>query len=112
MQSIMAHVGSDFTRVRIGIGKPTERINGADWVLSRFDVATRQAMDSSIARATNVVEKIIGDGVQKAMSLYKTDPAEAKAFLTELTKKRMDLLVKMYRHLRILLISKYSNDLF
>lgn len=48
----------------------------------------------------------------KALALYKKNPVEAKAFLTELTKKRMDQLVKMYRDLRTLLLSKYSNDLF
>jgi dipeptidase len=49
---------------------------------------------------------------EKALMLYKKDPAKAKAFLTELTKKRMDQIVKIYRDLRTLLISKYSNDLF
>jgi len=48
----------------------------------------------------------------KALALYKKDPAEAKVFLTDLTKKRMDQIVEMYRRLRSLLISKYSNDLF
>ena len=48
----------------------------------------------------------------KALALYKKNPGEAKAFLTELTKKRMDRIVNLFRDLRILLLSKYSNDLF
>jgi len=49
---------------------------------------------------------------EKALALYEKNPDEAKAFLTDLTKKRMGQIVKMYRDLRTLLLSKYSDDMF
>lgn len=47
---------------------------------------------------------------KKALEIYRKNPIKAKKYLTELTKKRMDKIVKMYRDLRYLLITKYSNN--
>ena len=47
---------------------------------------------------------------EKALELYKKDPKLAKEFLTDLTKKRMEQIVQMYRDLRKLLITKYTNN--
>ncbi len=47
----------------------------------------------------------------KALNLLEKDVAEAKKFLTDLTISRMDQVVKMYRKLRNLLISKYTGDI-
>jgi dipeptidase len=46
----------------------------------------------------------------KALELYNRDPEEAKRFLTEYTDGRMTEIVEMYRALRYLLISKYTNN--
>jgi dipeptidase len=47
----------------------------------------------------------------KVLKLLEKDIAEAKKFLTELTISRMDQVVKMYKKLRNLLISKYTGDI-
>ncbi len=47
---------------------------------------------------------------KEALALYKTDPEEAKAFLTRYTQKSMEKTVEMYRKLREVLISKYTNN--
>ena len=44
-------------------------------------------------------------------SSLRTDAVEAKKFLTDLTISRMDQVVKMYKRLRNLLISKYTGDI-
>lgn len=49
---------------------------------------------------------------EKALALYEKNPDEARAFLTDLTKKRMDQIIEMYRNLRTILLSKYSDDMF
>ncbi|MBN1223800.1 MAG: C69 family dipeptidase [Candidatus Aminicenantes bacterium] len=49
---------------------------------------------------------------EQAIALFEEDPAKAKSFLTELTKQRMDRILNMYRELRKLFLSKYSDDLF
>ena len=46
----------------------------------------------------------------KALALYKKDQMQAKRFLTDYTRERMEKIVNMYRDLRSLLITKYTNN--
>ena len=46
----------------------------------------------------------------KALELYKKSPRKAKDFLTNYTRKCMERSVQMYRNLRDLLITKYTNN--
>ena len=46
----------------------------------------------------------------KALELYRKDPDLAKKFLTDYTKTCMEKTVKMYRDLRELIITKYTNN--
>ena len=46
----------------------------------------------------------------KALQLYKEDPNKAKKFLTDYTNEKMEQIVNMYRSLRKLLITKYTNN--
>ena len=46
----------------------------------------------------------------QAMELYKQNPDLAKKFLTDYTRSRMEEIVKMYKDLRNLLITKYTNN--
>jgi dipeptidase len=47
---------------------------------------------------------------EKALKLHEKDARAPKKFLTELTKQRMEQVVNMYRKLRNLLLTKYSED--
>ncbi len=49
---------------------------------------------------------------KRAAELYRQDPAAAAAYLTDLTRERMERVVKMYRDLRAALITKYTNSLY
>ena len=53
----------EFTRVRIGVGKPPSKERGADHVLSRVSKREREAMDVTIEEAADAVERIVTDGV-------------------------------------------------
>ena len=46
----------------------------------------------------------------KALALYKRNQMQAKKFLTDYTRERMEKIVNMYRDLRSLLITKYTNN--
>ncbi len=46
----------------------------------------------------------------KALELYEKDPELAHKFLTDYTRSCMEKIVKMYRELRDLLITKYTNN--
>ena len=46
----------------------------------------------------------------EALKLYKKNPEKAKKYLTKITLRRMEQVVKMYVDLRGLLITKYTNN--
>ncbi len=67
--SITSHLHADtFQRVRIGVGKPTSKDQGADHVLSKFSKRDRVAVDVTIALAADAVEMIATSGVDSAMN--------------------------------------------
>lgn len=72
LRSIAEHLGTnDFTRVRIGVGKPPGGPDkGADWVLSKVSGETRALLEESVIRAADAVESIIADGVDAAMAEF------------------------------------------
>jgi PTH1 family peptidyl-tRNA hydrolase len=68
LRSIQSHLGSaDFTRVRIGIGKPPSKERGADHVLRRIGKAERAELDIAVEVAADAVEAIAAEGVEVAM---------------------------------------------
>jgi PTH1 family peptidyl-tRNA hydrolase len=69
LRSIKSHLGTDgFTRVRIGVGKPPSKERGADHVLRRPGAKTRQVLDDAVERAADAVERILADGLDRAMN--------------------------------------------
>ena len=71
LRSIKAHLHSDdFVRVRIGVGKPPGRQDGADHVLRRPGKAERVELDIAIAEAADAVEAILAEGVEAAMTRF------------------------------------------
>jgi peptidyl-tRNA hydrolase, PTH1 family len=75
LKSIHAHLHSpDYTRVRIGIGKPPGRRQGADHVLRRPGRAERDVLEVALEVAADAVEAIVAEGVESAMNRYNTEP--------------------------------------
>jgi PTH1 family peptidyl-tRNA hydrolase len=71
VQSIIEELGSaDFLRVKIGIGKPENPEQGADYVLSRFAADERSLVKESVEQAAEAIETIIASGTDKAMNKY------------------------------------------
>jgi len=82
LKSIVSALGSgEFIRVRLGI-KP-EKIWGElrDYVLSKLSRADREVAGQMVTEATDAVELIITEGVNKAMSKFnrRVPPAEEDA---------------------------------
>src|SRR4051795_2008197 len=76
LRSIKQHLHDDaFVRVRLGVGKPTSKEQGADHVLSRFGKRTRDEMAVTIEEAADAVELILADGADAAMNRYNGRPA-------------------------------------
>jgi len=76
LRSIVAHVGREFSRIRIGIGKPPS--NGAEHVLSRFDRATREIIDEAVDNSADAVEAILDVGIKAAMNRINRRPKKTK----------------------------------
>ncbi len=69
--SIIVHLKTDeFTRVRIGIGRPPGRQDPAKYVLNPFTERQWDIIDPAIDRAVAAVLAIIRWGVERAMSEY------------------------------------------
>lgn len=64
IRSIIAALGPDFARIRIGIGRPPAGFRGevADWVLSNFDPVEAATVTDVITRAVDATRKWIEKG--------------------------------------------------
>lgn len=73
LRDIIAATGSpDFTRVRVGIGRPPGRQPAADFVLRDFAATERTNLPVLLADAADAVEMIAADGVTAAQLKYHT----------------------------------------
>jgi PTH1 family peptidyl-tRNA hydrolase len=73
LRSIKAHLHTDaFLRVRIGVGKPVTKEQGADHVLKRVSKRDRVELDIAVEEAADAVEQILTDGVDAAMNRVNT----------------------------------------
>lgn len=62
--------GAQFHRVRIGIGRPPEGMESAEYVLEPFNSAESEVLDEIVARAADSVSCLIKDGIERAMASY------------------------------------------
>lgn len=71
MRSVIYQIQSDdFPRVRIGIGRPPEGWELADYVLSKFNTEDRKIINDSIKNSAEAAAAIIKSGVETAMNKY------------------------------------------
>lgn len=71
IKSIISHLGTkDFIRLRIGIGKPSTKSDGANHVLSSFSKSESAMVQDSIQTSADAVLEIINNGLEKAMNKY------------------------------------------
>lgn len=70
LQNIMDQLGSqELARLRIGIDRPVnDRVDPADYVLSRFFSEQRRIMDDVIPAAADAVELWVSEGIDAAMN--------------------------------------------
>jgi PTH1 family peptidyl-tRNA hydrolase len=67
LRSVAQVLGTrEFARLRIGIGKPPSKEQGADYVLRRPSGARRKARDEDVARAADALETLLDVGFDEA----------------------------------------------
>ena len=60
--------GSHFLRLKVGIGRPPDGMEAAEYVLDRFRETEKSEIDKMLGQAVEVVTVMILEGVDKAIS--------------------------------------------
>ncbi len=76
--SVAAQYGSDFTRIRVGIGRSTSGADVVEHVLERFTPEEETIVAAAVQFAADAVECVLERGLQAAMQRFNTRYAEAE----------------------------------
>lgn len=75
LDSIIAHLATpEFPRLRLGIGHIPLNTNPADFVLSKFLPEQKDIVESMIAKAADVVETVLKEGIEKSIEYDHNRP--------------------------------------
>ncbi|MEJ2059304.1 MAG: aminoacyl-tRNA hydrolase [Gammaproteobacteria bacterium] len=72
LRDIIAQLGKEFWRLRLGVGHPGHREQVVDYVLSRPSKADRELIEADIARAADLVDGMIRGDFERAMHSLHT----------------------------------------
>ena len=76
LKSVIAHLGDNYGRLRLGVGRGDSRRDLADHVLARFDKDEAADAERMIARAADAAETFITSGIAAVMNQFNGgDPA-------------------------------------
>jgi PTH1 family peptidyl-tRNA hydrolase len=70
LKSVIAHIGADFPRLRIGVDRGEQGSNLSNRVLSPFPSSERPIVQEAVQRAADAVEMFVNDGLQTAMNRF------------------------------------------
>lgn len=78
VQSIIDSLKSnEFSRLRIGIGRPNKNTETADYVLSAFYEKEKEQLRETIEKALDCLESWVGKGVTEAMNIFNNKKGSA-----------------------------------
>jgi peptidyl-tRNA hydrolase, PTH1 family len=76
LKSVIADLGEEFPRLRIGVGRGDVRRDLADHVLSRFEPDEQEEVERMILRGADAAETFLSSGIAAVMNAYNGgDPA-------------------------------------
>ncbi len=78
MKSIIQHLGNDFPRLRLGIGRPPGRMPPAAYVLQDFSAGERPIVDDLLDNAVQAIETFLAEGIDLAMTRHNGPVVENK----------------------------------
>ena len=70
LKSVIAHVGQDFPRLRIGVERGHPGVALHHRVLSKFPPGERDVVERAVALAADAAETFVSDGLQVAMNRF------------------------------------------
>jgi PTH1 family peptidyl-tRNA hydrolase len=76
LKSIIEHLGDEFSRLRVGVGRGEDQRNLADHVLARFEKDEAAEVERMTKRAADAAEMFITSGIEAVMNAFNGgDPA-------------------------------------
>jgi len=72
IRDVMQHCGTDFMRLRIGVGHPGEKSQVTGYVLKRASKDVEAAVEKNVADAMDLMPLLIDDGLNAAMKQLHT----------------------------------------
>ena len=76
LKSVIAHLGEQFARLRIGVGRGDQQRDLGDHVLARFEADEAAEVERMTTRAADASEMFITSGIEAVMNAYNGgDPA-------------------------------------
>jgi peptidyl-tRNA hydrolase, PTH1 family len=76
LKSVIAHLGDEFPRLRVGVGRGEQQRDLADHVLSRFEKDEAAEVERMTTRAADAAEMFITSGIGAVMNAFNGgDPA-------------------------------------
>ncbi|HPF26880.1 MAG TPA: aminoacyl-tRNA hydrolase [Steroidobacteraceae bacterium] len=75
LRDLIAALGAEFWRLRIGVGHPGARPEVVDYVLNRASKQDQLLLDAAVAAGADAIEQMVRDGAQKAMHKLHARPA-------------------------------------
>jgi PTH1 family peptidyl-tRNA hydrolase len=63
--------GNSFLRLKVGIGRPPQGMDPADYVLDVFDRTEQSLLDQILSQAAGSLKVVLLEGLQKAMNQFQ-----------------------------------------
>ena len=70
LKSLIQHLGTDFPRLRIGVGRGESGADLANYVTGRFPPGVRAEVEAAVLRAADAAEMFISDGIERVMNVF------------------------------------------
>lgn len=74
MKSIISHVGVEFPRLRLGVGRPPGKMEAAAYVLRDFRSDETEAAEAMVKTAVAALDAFLRDGIEFAMNQFNGSP--------------------------------------
>ena len=72
IRSIIERTGrNNFLRLKVGIGRPPQGMDSADYVLDIFDRTEQSLLDQILSQAAESLKVVLLEGLQKAMNQFQ-----------------------------------------
>jgi PTH1 family peptidyl-tRNA hydrolase len=70
LRSVIQHLGTDFPRLRIGVGRGESDADLSNYVTGRFPPGVRAEVEAAVLRAADASEVFLADGIERVMNVF------------------------------------------